>query len=263
MFYLRVFFRNFYLAPVRILFFILYSVLVINLLGQKDNVEKHVFKMLKEDESGSYFHALISGKENSTSVMRKLSSLPGVQKVELISENKIAKEVKNMLGGIELSVAPDILVTSYSGLKVVFEAELKTKSQMLIKEYLSRLVGEDSITIGPTKTYDFFWKRVQFITGFIEKWGGLYWTSTLIGFWIVLFVFTLVLLKKQGHLMELYQRRKNVTFKNIMMILSFISVASILPLSILPTPNWIIYFSSIAALLCMGFWGLPKYEWQD
>jgi len=263
MFYLRVFFRNFYLAPVRLLLFVTYSVLVINLLGQKDNVEKHVFKMLKEDESGAYFHALISGKENSAGVARKLNNLPGVQKVELVSESKIAEEVKNMLGGIELSVAPEILVASYSGLKIVFDADLKAKSQNLIKEYLSRLVGEENITIGPTKTYDFFWKRVQFISHFIEKWGGFYWVSTLIGFWLVFFVFTLVHLKRQGHLMELYQRRQNVTFKNVMMVLGFASVSSILPLSILPTPNWIFFGGSLIGILTMGLLGLPKYEWQD
>ncbi len=129
--------------------------------------------MIPENKAGDYFYALIASSESYQSVARQMSVLPGVHKVEVLSEAQIKEEVKNVLGSLQIDTATTSLDLNYAGLKIIYAKDLKPRAKELVRDYLTHLVGEGNITLGAVKTNDQIAdKRAQFIN-VIKTWGIL------------------------------------------------------------------------------------------
>ena len=78
--------------------------------------------------------------------MRKLRE-PGVDKVRVLSKADVSS-LDELLKTLNIGVSKDLIDLSFSGLRVQFERGLPARSQKLIRDYLSRLVGADKLTMG-------------------------------------------------------------------------------------------------------------------
>ena len=95
-----------------------------------------------------YFFALIPKDLNSNYVKRKLIKLPGVQKINQVSEDKVNGHVKSILAESKVALDDSLMALNFSGLKIYLAASLKESSQKLIRNYVSRLAGESEVTLG-------------------------------------------------------------------------------------------------------------------
>ena len=96
MFYLVQFFKILFKSPVRGFFLFFFSIALVFSIGQKNYLEEQFTKMIPENKAGDSFYALISSNESYQTVARQMSQLPGVFRVEILSETQIKEEVKNV-----------------------------------------------------------------------------------------------------------------------------------------------------------------------
>ena len=171
MFYLIQFFKILFKSPIRGFFLFFFSMALVFSIGQKNYLEEQFTKMIPENKAGDSFYALISTNESYQNVARQMSQLPGVFKVEILSESQIKEEVKSVLGALQVDMTDSSLDLDYAGLKIIYTKELKPRAQELVRDYLTHLVGEGNITLGNIKTSDQVSdKRAQFIN-VIKTWG--------------------------------------------------------------------------------------------
>ena len=129
MFYINHFFKILYKSPIRGFFLFLFSILMVFSLGQRPFLEEQFTRMIPENKAGSYFYALISSSESYQSIAGQMGVLPGVHKVEILSENQIKEEVKNILGNLQLNNPTSMMELNYVGLKIIYTRDLKPRAQ--------------------------------------------------------------------------------------------------------------------------------------
>lgn len=211
MLYLKLFLDVLIKGPVRSLGFLLSGASLCLMLGQSNNIQKNLMSSLPKIKDGRHFFALIDKGVNIEGVRRKLMELPGIKAVRNVSATKIQVELKNILGDVGVSLEEGISAPSVSAFKVFFSMELEIRSQKLIKKYLTRLIGEDKITIGPTlgsgKKINQWIRKISSSLRF--KIGGV-----LLGLFVILYLAFGISLSseigKKAYLVERFSRRKNV-----------------------------------------------------
>lgn len=216
MFYLRSFFNIVGKYPVRGILLILFSVALVLAASLPATWENSVGNVLGKDDDGAYFHALLAGDKNHQRISRKLRELPGVERVEVLGKEIVAKKVRRLLSGIDLDIDSELMDMNYSGLKVVFSRGLEKRSQELIRDYLERLVGKSSVTLGVTRQSNSLWDKVNQKIRFISKWGPYPVMAAMLLLWLAGFFSFNKELKKEAYLIETYQRRKAVQIKMAM-----------------------------------------------
>ncbi|MBT3583532.1 MAG: hypothetical protein HN509_01390 [Halobacteriovoraceae bacterium] len=232
------------------------------LLGHRQAVETWVFKKMPSSFERSYFHALVSGKENQNWISRKLKELPGVHYVQILGKKKVEGRAKNILKGLNFTGSSTLFNIDFSGLKVIFKKNLALRSQNLIRNYLSRLVGAEKLTLGATKDPDpgllqkSYWIRVLREKG---SWGvtGLYFLA-LIG----LFYLLSVRISRATYLVGQFQRRENVFPKTLVSGISFTLVLGIALSFLLGPPSYLGLLISAIGLLSISLLALTKQQWN-
>lgn len=167
-----------------------------------------------------YFHALVSGKENHSRISRNLQDLPGVANVEILAEESIKSEVRDIVGSLGQEITESFLSLEYAGLKVIFSDGLQANSQELIRDYLKRLVGDSKVTLGPVqasqrKNLEKTWIRELIEQNAFEVTMGL---ACL--FWFILGLDLSGPLSRQAYLVEQFQRRDKVAVKTYLALLT-------------------------------------------
>lgn len=195
-----------------------------------------------------YFHALVSGRENHSRISRNLQDLPGVEKVEVLAEESIKSEVKNIVGSLGQEITESFLALNYAGLKVIFSDGLKANSQELIRDYLKRLVGDSKVTLGPVqatkrKTYKKTWARELIEQNAFEVVMGM---ACLL--WFLLGLDLTKPLSRHSYLVEQFQRRRQVAPKIYLSLIAPILLVPMIGVLFSP-PSVMILIVLLAAFL--------------
>ena len=231
-------------------------------IGQKAFLEEQFLKLIPENKAGSYFYALIASTESYQNVARQMAVLPGVHKVEVLSETQIKDEVKGILGSLQVSLNQTTLDLNYAGLKVIYAKDLKPRAQELIRDYLTHLVGEGNITLGAIKLNDqTLDKRNQFIS-VIKSWGYSLYLFIVCLFWLISLLSVRVKIAEASYLLESYQRKRKVGVKMACIGLSLIFILSVATTFVLGMPQIL----NLAVALMIFVVGIllhsKKYQWE-
>ena len=231
-------------------------------IGQKAFLEEQFLKLIPENKAGSYFYALIASTESYQNVARQMAVLPGVHKVEVLSETQIKDEVKGILGSLQVSLNQTTLDLNYAGLKVIYAKDLKPRAQDLIRDYLTHLVGEGNITLGAIKLNDqTLDKRNQFIS-VIKSWGYSLYLFIVCLFWLISLLSVRVKIAEASYLLESYQRKRKVGVKMACIGLSLIFILSVATTFVLGMPQIL----NLAVALMIFVVGIllhsKKYQWE-
>lgn len=136
------------MTPIRSCFLLLATFFLFFATVSHTYVNEKLLLTFNLSNEGDSFYALIDSKVNAKRVARKLLTLPGIARVVEIKTDEISHNITKILDTLEFSADVLALEGDYQGLKIVFTENLKERSQGLIQNYLSKLVGKDSITMG-------------------------------------------------------------------------------------------------------------------
>ena len=263
MFYLIQFFKILLKSPIRGFFLFIFSILLVFSIGQKAFLENQFLKMIPENKAGSYFYALIASQESYQNVARQMAILPGVHKVEVLSETQIKDEVKSILGSLQINLSEATLDLNYAGLKIIYAKDLKPRSQELVRDYLTHLVGEGNITLGAIKINDqSLDKRNQLISG-IKTWGYLLYLFIVLIFWIISLLSVRAKIAEVSYLLESYQRKRKVSIKMASIGLSLIFTVAVLSTFALGMPQ-VLNLSVALLLFVLGvLLHSKRYHWEN
>lgn len=263
MFYLIQFFKILFKSPLRGFFLFLFSLALVFSIGQKPFLEDQFLKLIPENKAGSYFYGLISTSEPYQNIARQMSVLPGVFKVEVLSEAQIKDEVKNILGSLQVSLNQTTLDLNYIGLKVIYAKDLKPRAQELVRDYLTHLVGEGNITLGAIKINDqSLDKRNQFIAS-IKNWGYSLYLLLLFSFWIISLLSVRAKVAEASYLLESYQRKRAVSIKIASFGLSVIFIISVASTFVLGMPQFLNLTIALALFITGILLHSKKYQWEN
>jgi hypothetical protein len=263
MFYLIQFFKILFKSPLRGFFLFFFSILMVFSIGQKTFLEDQFLKMIPENKAGSYFYALIASTESYQNVARQMAVLPGVNKVEVLSEAQIKDEVKGILGSLQVNLNQTTLDLNYAGLKVIYVKDLKPRAQELIRDYLTHLVGEGNITLGSIKLNDqSLDKRNQFI-GAIKSWGYSIYLFVVLIFWMISLLSIRAKIAEASYLLESYQRKSKVGVKMASFGLSLIFVLSVATTFILGMPQLLNLLVALMIFIVGILLHTKRYQWEN
>ncbi|MBK23411.1 MAG: hypothetical protein CME70_05335 [Halobacteriovorax sp.] len=211
MLYLNLFINVLIKNPIKAVLFIVTGFSLSLLLGQSEKIQNSLMGSLPKMNETPHFFALIDNKVSSQSIRRKLMGLPGVMGVRNLPGDKIQKQLQTILGDVGEDLASEVGIPDVSGLKISFAPNLEVRSQRLIKQYLTRLTGEDKLTMGPTIGEEK--KNKKWLTSFKDS------LKLKIGTIVIAIASILYLflgfglgtdLGREAYLVERFSRRKNV-----------------------------------------------------
>lgn len=215
MFYLKEALR---LRPASFLVALLWAMsalFMVGSLGHSKKIEK-VF-LTQDDQVASlpFFYALIDLDRPYERAMRKLRELPGVSLVSSVASAELEKSLKSTLEQAGLDLKNLLGGPSVTGMKVVFDSGLAANGQKLVRDYLTRLVGEDYITLGAVSVPDAQnFKSEGMITKLTKFAPWIFFgLAALVWFWALTYL--LREWRERAYLIERFQRRKNVLLKMI------------------------------------------------
>lgn len=218
--------------------------------------------MIPENKAGDYFYALIASSESYQTVARQMSVLPGVHKVEVLSEAQIKEEVKNVLGSLQIDTTTSGLDLNYAGLKIIYAKDLKPRAKDLVRDYLTHLVGEGNITLGAVKANDQIAdKRAQFI-GVIKTWGYSLYLFIIFIFWVISLLSVRVKIAEASYLLESYQRKRKVGLKMALNGLTLIFLLSVGVTFVLGMPQVINLLAALGIFVVGIFLHAKRYQWE-
>lgn len=263
MFYLNQFFKILFKSPVRGFFLVVFSVLMVFSIGQKSYLEEQFLKLIPENKAGSYFYALISSSESYQNIAHQMAVLPGVHKVDVLSEAQIKDEVKNILGSMQINLPTTTLDLNYAGLKIIYAKDLKPRAQELVRDYLTHLAGEGNITLGAIKQNDqTLDKRNQFISA-IKAWGYWIYLFIVFLFWMISLLSVRAKIAEASYLLESYQRKKKVGVKMASFGLSVIFVLSVATTFVLGMPQLLNLIAALLLFVAGILLHTKKYQWES
>lgn len=263
MFYLVQFFKIVMKSPIRGFFLFFFSIVLVFSIGQKKYLEDQFTKMIPENKAGDYFYALIASGESYENVARQMAVLPGVFKVEVLSEDQIKEEVKGILGNLQGDLTETNLDLNYAGLKIIYTRELKTRPKELVREYLTHLVGEGNITLGAVKNYDQVNdKRTQFI-GVIKSWGYSLYLFIIFIFWTISLLAVRIKIAEASYILEHYQRKQKVGLKVAINGLTLIFILSVAVTFTLGMPQMINLLAALLIFILGTAIHAKKYQWES
>ena len=232
-------------------------------LGQRPFLEEQFMKMIPENKAGSYFYALIASSESYQSIATQMGALPGVHKVEILSETQIKEEVKNILGNLQVEVKEGLVDLNYVGLKIIYARDLKPRAQELVRDYLTHLVGEGNITLGSIKTADQTLEKKNQLIMTIKQWGYSMYLTLVLVFWFLALLSVRSKIAETSYLLESYQRKRKIALKIAIFGLTIVFIVSLSTTFILGMPK--VLNIVIAALLFV--FGVmihnKKHQWEN
>lgn len=215
MFYLKEFFKlikeNFIVG---ILFIASTSALVV--VSWHQEKISIIISSAQKSISTPYFNALITDRSNLLSVVRKMKSLPGVLEVSFQGDKELKKEVSSLKASFGDHVLEGFSAESFKNMRIELESGIQAKSQSLIREYLTRLIGEDNVTMSQVKTPQIKKNHETTFMTLITKWGNKYLLLLVSFFWMFCLFLFLKPLKTYAFIIEKFQRKVAVAPKVIL-----------------------------------------------
>ena len=209
------------------LLFVALTITLTTALHNRSNL-KQFFSLANKTITRPYFNALVTSNVNLSTVARKIRKLPGVELVKV----KTALDVKEELGSLKSELDSDVLESlagiNYSSLTIEMGRSLQVRSQDLIKEYLTRLVGKDSVTISDIKTPETIKIKKNDPYLFVNDWGDIYIIAILAIVWLGVCLSFAKYLKNYSYLIEKFQRKSNVGLKIFATGFALVAVVSLL-----------------------------------
>lgn len=209
MFYLRSYFSYISKNWGQIFFRGLLLVGLIASLGFYNQVQNYVQKSLKNQKSLPTISALMTTDVNIDWVRRKLINLPGVEAVKAVSQDKIDRSIKKVLGELTEVIQDQ---KSYHGVQVVFNEEVTVRSQTLVKEYLEKLLEKHEVMIDSPANKNKKVERSIWVQ-FLSQYGAMSLIGVFAILWGICFLMTKNSLLKKSYLIENFQRRAHVALK--------------------------------------------------
>ena len=257
MFYLKHFFQTIKNNAFSGVIFLAFTIILGTIPGVRKQIDNEIkSKFLTVNKDGDYFHALIPSKYNHQSISRKMSQLPGVEKVELLSEELVNSEANKVLNDIPAEIVSEIEI-KYVGLKVNYLKEITPRSQELIRSYMKRLVGEDLI-IGEI----FHLEQEQGSVDKIKEWGSSVLYGIVLFLWIIAFIFFNRKLVQASYIVERFQRRQLVALKTMLSGTSLVMFAVISALVFVKNTALYMPIISIGIIFGITFLACRKVSWS-
>lgn len=218
MFYLKEALRLKGLSYIVLIVWILSAIAMVASLGHADKIGKMIDVAPTKTISLPFFYALIDSDRPYERAMRKLRELPGVSLVSEVPAKELEKSLKETLKSAGLELGDLLKGPSVAGVKVVFNKNLAAEGQNLIRDYLTRLIGESYVTLGPVSTPD---AGLFSATSGLEKY-KIYFPWMTLALSSLVWIWALSLLLKdwkgRAYILEHYQRRSGVLAKMIVSV---------------------------------------------
>lgn len=227
MFYLNHFFKSLTNFKLSGILFVLLTVMLTTAVHNRTYVKK-IFSLANKTITRPYFNALVTNNVNLSTVARKLKNLPGVEAVRIKKVDDVKDELGTLKGELDTEVLNSLVNINYTSLTVELGRSLQLRSQSLIREYLTRLVGKDSITISDIKKPKAIKMKKNDPYQFVNNWGDFYIIGLLSILWLASCFSFSKYLKNYSYLIEKFQRKKNVGLKIFSFGLVAVAVASLL-----------------------------------
>ncbi len=196
-------------------FFIILTLAFVTSVQNKSNLKK-VFSLTNKTVSLPYFNALISSSVDLKTVVRKMKRLPGVMGVKLKEKIDVNKHLGSLSAEIDSDVLKGLSNINYGSLTIQMKNSIQGRSQNLIREYLRRLVGIDSISLSDVKTPRKIKLKKNDPFLVLNHWGEFIIIALVTFLWIVSAWAMTTKLKNYSYLIEKFQRKKNVALKTYM-----------------------------------------------
>jgi len=263
MFYLKNFIQSLLSRPLLGGGLIITSIVMSILLMQGQNIQERLSAYYRPGLERPYFNAVINTEKlnNISGILRKLTKLPGVFKVEIVQEQEISKKVSSFITKNEINVPAKMYAAKYTGLKVILEHDARQRSISLIIEYLKRLVGHDSVGVSDIKNVG-IQKEFSKAYNFIKDWFYPLLIGVSVSFWFLAILFFRSHLCKSSYLVELYQRRKNVAFKTFFSGLLCCFLLSLLTSSFYSLPGPFEIFSLVVLFIIGTIPFAKRWKWS-
>lgn len=212
MFYLNHFVKAILNFKISGILFVLFTIGLITATHQRKSIKK-VFSLNGKTTTRPYFNALISNDSNLSSIARKMRKLPGVKNVRVKKALEVTKELKGLQSDLDSDVLKSLSAINYSSVTIELSTAIQSRSQNLIKEYLSRLVGDSSITISGIKKPKTRTLKKNSPEVILHKWGDKYIVAILTILWLASCLSFANYLKNYSFLIEKFQRKSKVDLK--------------------------------------------------
>lgn len=206
--------------------FMITTMFLFNYLAFRTDIESKINHFVASKIAKPHFFGLIDNKVNVQAVRRKLVGLPGIAGVSTVDDTKIKAKVSSIISGLDESLSYDDMKLSYSGLKIIFDPEIRNKGQTLLRNYLVRLVGEDNVILGPVLSSN---RQDSTTSKWIRGWGYLFVLVSLSVFWLMLtsqFVYRVFF---ESKVIEKFKRTNYVAEKSCLILVCSLSLIIVLP----------------------------------
>ena len=210
---------------------ILSSILIFSVFGlvsstlQKEKIKSEL-SLSQKTNTIPYFNALVSNKINLESIKRKMINLPGVFKVNVAQTHGLAEELGHLKKNFGQDIIGELSALNYKKLKIELEEGIHAKNQELVREYLSRLVGKESLTMGAVKTpRNINLKKDDSLLVFAQ-YADIYLTIFFMALMAICVLLLMKPLNNQAYIIEKFQRKTKVNIKVLMSGVSCIGLVS-------------------------------------
>lgn len=185
------------------------------------------FSLDNKTNRSPYFNALISGEKDITFIQRKMKQLPGVESIQIKNKLNASSELNNILPGETISEA--LGAKTFTPVKIFLNANITKSSRNLIREYLTRLMGKESVTFSRVKyPAKINLKKYPFFKVF-SNWSGAYFAFICFGLWIVSIILIAPYFYQQAYIIEKFQRKNAVGIKmygQLLLVITSIAIIS-------------------------------------
>lgn len=176
--------------------------------------DKKIRKISQASKANPYFNALVDTKSSFEKIRRKMKQLPGVLNVITSGKLRVDSEISQLRKTFGDDALPGIDHLKFNRIKVEMSHGLGKKNQQLIQEYLTRLVGKESITIGSLKKPGQGHDKVALLS-LVNAWGVPLIFGTMLVLWCISFFHLAYNTKKKFFVIENFQRKKLVSVKTL------------------------------------------------
>jgi len=169
------------------------------------------FSLDNKTNRSPYFNALISGKHDMSFIERKMRQLPGVERVYVKNSIDAKSEMQRIVPGLDIEST--LNAVTYQPLKIFLNADITKSSRQLIREYLTRLMGKESVTFSSVKyPAKVNLKKYPYFKIFSD-WSGTYFALIAFCLWIVTTILMSPYFHQQAYIIEKFQRTRGVALK--------------------------------------------------
>lgn len=179
------------------------------------------FSLDNKTNRSPYFNALISGTKDISFIQRKMQQLPGVESVKIKKNINAQKELNNLIPNSNIGDA--LGAQTFTPVKIFLNSGITASSRKLIREYLTRLMGKESVTFSRVKhPAKINLKKYPYFNVF-SNWSGAYFAFIFFGLWIISVILIAPYFHQQGYIIEKFQRKNAVGLKMFAGLVFFIA----------------------------------------